>query len=66
MLHLRFSTAAITVSSCAPVNYLVPMTSDAELNSPFPLGIDPNKVLPDLLKLRTKGAKPCIPFSKHT
>ena len=42
------------------------MTSDVELNSPYPLGIDPNKVLPDLLKLRTKGAKPYIPFSKHT
>ena len=30
------------------------MTIDAELNRKFPFGIDLNKILPDLLRLRTK------------
>ena len=60
------STAAITLSSHAPVSYLLAVTIiDAELNRQFPLAIDLNKILPDLLKLRTKAEKPDIPFSQH-
>ena len=39
---------------------------DAELNRQFLFAIDPNKILPDLLKLRTKTEKPGIHFSQHT
>ena len=40
---------------------------DAQLNRQFPFGFDLNKILPDLLKLRTKTEKPAIQqFSQHT
>ena len=42
------------------------MTIDAEQNRQFPLAIDLNKILPDLLKLRTKAEKSDIQFSQHT
>ena len=32
----------------------------------IPFGIDLNKILPDLLKLRKKADKPDIQFSQHT
>ena len=41
------------------------MTIDVELKRQFPLAIDLNKILPDLLKLRTKAEKPEIQFSQH-
>ena len=40
--------------------------NDAELNRQFPFDIDLNKILPELLKLRTKAEKPAIQFSQHT
>ena len=40
------------------------MTVDAELNIKFPFGIDLNKILPDLHRLRTKAEKPDIQFSQ--
>ena len=40
------------------------MTTDAELNRQFPLAIDLNKTLPDLLKLRTKAGSLMYNF-KH-
>ena len=40
--------------------------NDAGLNRQFPFDIDLNKILPDLLKLRTKAEKPAIQFSQHT
>ena len=39
------------------------MTIDAELNRKFPFDIDLNKILPDLVRLRTKAEKPDIQFS---
>ena len=42
------------------------MTTDAELIRKFPFGIDLNKILPDLLRLRTKAEKPDRQFSQHT
>ena len=39
---------------------------DAVLNSQFPFGIDLNKILPDLLILRTKAEKPDTQFSQRT
>ena len=43
------------------------MTIDAaEQNRQFPLAVDLNKILLDLLKLRTKAEKPNIKFSQHT
>ena len=42
------------------------MTIDVELKRQFPLAIDLNKILPDLLKLRTKAEKPDIQFLQHT
>ena len=50
-------TAAITLCSCtselSPTN-----DKDAELSRQFPFGIDLNKILPNLLKLRMKAEKP--------
>ena len=43
-------TTAITLSLYAPVSYPLPITIEAELNIKFPLSIDLNKILPDLLK----------------
>ena len=42
--------------------------NDAELNRQFPFGVDLNKILSDLLKLRTKAEKLGIQFSvsQHT
>ena len=45
-------------------SYLLPMAIDAELDRQFPLAIDLNKILPDLLKLRTKAEKPDIQYSQ--
>ena len=63
-LHVTQSTASITLSSCtselSPTN-----DKDAELYRQFPFGIDLNKILPDLLKLRIKGEKPDIQFSQQ-
>ena len=42
------------------------MTIDAELNRKFPFGFDLNKILSDLLRLRTKAEKPDIQFSQYT
>ena len=42
------------------------MATDAELNRKFPLDIDLNEILPDLLRLRTKAEKPDIQFSQYT
>ena len=42
------------------------MTTDAEINRQLLVGIDLNKILPDLLKLRTRAKKPDIQFSQHT
>ena len=40
---------------------------DAELNPTFLFSIDlKQKILPDLLKLRTKAKKPDIKFSQYT
>ena len=36
------------------------MAIDAKLNRLFRLAIDPNKILPDLLKLRMEAEKPDI------
>ena len=41
------------------------MTNDAELKRKFSFGIDLNKMLPDLLRLRTKTEKPGIQFSQY-
>ena len=42
------------------------MTIDAEINRQLLVGIDLNKILPDLLKLRARAKKPDIQFSQHT
>ena len=42
------------------------MTIDAELNKQFSLAIDLNKILPDLLKLRTEAEKLDIQFWQST
>ena len=42
------------------------MNIDAELNRKLPFDIDLNKILSDLLRLRTKTEKPDIPFSQYT
>ena len=41
------------------------MTIDAELNRKFPFDINLNKILPDLVRLRTKAEKPDIQFSQY-
>ena len=41
------------------------MKIDAELNIKFPFDINLNKILPDLLRLRTKAHKPEIHFSQY-
>ena len=53
------------LSSCtsqvSPTN-----NKDAELNRQFPFCIDLNRILPVLLKLKTKAEKPDTQFSQHT
>ena len=39
---------------------------DVQLNKQFAFGIDLNKILPDLLKLRMEAEKTDIQFSQHT
>ena len=63
MLNLHAPAAAITQSSCNSMLSL--LSNDAELNRQFPFGIFLNKILPDLLKLRTKAEKPDIQFLQH-
>ena len=58
------STAAISTCTCELS--LLPMKKDPELNRQFPFGINLNKILPDLLKLRIKAEKPGIQVLKHT
>ena len=41
------------------------MTIDAELNRKFPFGIDLNKILSDLPRLRTNAEKPDIFHNMH-
>ena len=41
------------------------MATDAELNRKFPFDINLDKILPDLLRLRTKTQKP-EQFSQYT
>ena len=66
MLHFTCSSKpAITL--CLYTSELSPTSGkDAELNRRFPFGIDLNKILLDLLKLRIKAEKPDIQFSQHT
>ena len=42
------------------------MTIDAEINRQLLVGIDLNKTLPDLLKLRRRANKPDIQLSQDT
>ena len=42
------------------------MKIDAVLSGKFPFRIDLNKILPDLLSLRTKAEKADIQFSQYT
>ena len=54
MLHLH---VAQQLPSCSCTSELSPTNDkDAELNGQLPFGIDLNKILPDLLKLRMKVA----------
>ena len=39
--------------------------NDAELNRQFPFGIDLNKILPDLLQLKTKAEALGMEISQH-
>ena len=58
-------TAAISLGSCT--SEFSPISDkDAELNKQYPFGIDLNKILPDLFKLRTKAEKSYIKFLQHT
>ena len=63
-LHVTESRTSITQILCtsesSPIN-----DKDPQLNRQFPFGIDLNKILPDLLILRTKAEKPNIQFSQH-
>ena len=49
-------------------HYVISPTNniDAELNSEIPFDIFLNKILPDLLELRTKAEKPDIQFLQYT
>ena len=58
-------TAAISLSSCTSESSPT-SNKDAELNKQFRFGIDLNKILPDLFKLRTKTEKSYIKFLQHT
>ena len=60
--HVANQLSSIYMHQCviSPAN-----DNDTELNWQFPLGIDLNKILPELLKLRTKAEKPEIQFSQH-
>ena len=67
MLNLHVDQHLSLLEVHAPASYLQgTMTTDAELNRKFPFGIDLNKILPDLLKLRTKAENPDIQFSQYT
>ena len=64
MLHLH---VAQQPPSCSCTSELSPTSDkDAELNRQLSFGIDLNKILPDVLKLRMKVEKPDIQFSQHT
>ena len=65
MLHLH--AAPKMPSLHVPVSYLsCQWQGYAELNRHVPFGIDLNKILPDLLKLRTKAEKLGIQFPQNT
>ena len=64
MLHLHVAQQLPSLHE--PVSYSPTNDNDAELNRQFPFGIDLNKILPELLKLRTKAEKPGIQFSQYT
>ena len=66
MWHLYVAQLLPSLYIHAPMSYLLPMTTNGELNRQFPFAIDLNKILPDLLKLRTKVEKADIEFSQHT
>ena len=64
MLHLHIGQQP---SSLYMHEWVISPTSDndAELNRQFPPGTDLNKILPNLLKLKTKVVKHDIKFSQH-
>ena len=67
MLHLHVAE----LNSCGHYNFMHQWVisyqgKDAELNRQFASGIDLNKMLSDLLKLRIKAEKPDIQFLQHT
>ena len=66
-LAFTFSlTAVITLSSCT-IELSPSNDKDAELTTEQAISIwHLNKILPDLLKLRTKAERPDIQFSQHT
>ena len=76
MLNLHVDQHLSLLEVHAPASYLQgTMTTDAELNRKFPFGIDLNKqkqniqnkkILPDLIRLRTKAEKPDTQFSQYT
>ena len=64
MLHLHVAQQLplfyMKQSVISPTN-----DDDAELNRQFPFAIDLNKILPGLLKLRTKAEK-SLPYNFHS
>ena len=64
MLHLHVhQQLPNTLSSCNSELSQVPMTIDVELNRKFPFGIDLNKILSDLLRLRKNEGREAVNYA---
>ena len=66
MLHLHVAQQLSSTKVHALRVIFPTIENDADLNSHFSLDIFLNKILPDLLKLKSEAEKPDIQFLQHT